>query len=52
LASILEPFLYSIANCRNKILVQRIIEKIFTPLLENNVTNREAETESEEEDEV
>jgi hypothetical protein len=41
LAAILDPFLYSVANCRNKILVQRIVDKIFMPLLENNVTEEE-----------
>jgi len=38
LASMLEPFLYALANCRNKILVNRIIERVFEPLLENNIT--------------
>jgi hypothetical protein len=31
-------------------LVQRVVEKVFTPLLENNVTNIENETESEEDE--
>ena len=38
IAAILEPFLYAISNIRNNILVQRIKEKIFLPLLENNIT--------------
>jgi hypothetical protein len=38
LAALLEPFLFAVANCRNKILVQRIIERIFSPILENNIT--------------
>ena len=34
----LEPFLFAVANSRNNILVQRIKEKVFWPLLENNIT--------------
>lgn len=49
LAAILEPFLHAVAKCRNKILIQRIIDKIFLPLLENNVTE-EVKSESSEED--
>ena len=53
LASMLEPFMFAISNCRNRILVLRVIEKIFAPLLENNVTqSHENEKEEEEEDEV
>lgn len=48
----LEPFLYGLAHCKNKILVNRIIEKVFEPLLENNVTTQESETSSDEEEEV
>jgi hypothetical protein len=50
LSQILEPFLYSVANCRNKILIQRIVDKIFMPLLENNVTIHQETDESEEEE--
>ncbi len=50
LSSILEPFLHTVANGRNKILTMRIIERVFTPLLENNVTHKEeASSDSEEE---
>jgi hypothetical protein len=49
LALILEPFLHAVAHCSNKILINRIIERIFTPLLENNVTQSAETTESEEE---
>jgi hypothetical protein len=52
LTGILEPFLHSVANCRNKILIQRIVDKIFTPILENNVTREEKESSEEEEEEV
>ena len=38
LSLMLEPFLNACAICRNKILIQRIVDKIFMPLLENNVT--------------
>ena len=38
LSSMLEPFLFSLARCRNRILAGRIKEKIFLPLLENNIT--------------
>ncbi|CDW79764.1 ribosomal rna processing protein 1 homolog b-like [Stylonychia lemnae] len=51
LGSILEPFLYAVANCRNKILVNRIVERVLEPLLENNVTVQET-SDSEEEEEI
>jgi ribosomal RNA-processing protein 1 len=38
IAILLEPFLQSLGTCRNKILLQRITEKVFAPMLENNVT--------------
>jgi Nucleolar protein,Nop52 len=38
LAQLLSPFLYALGNCRNKTLTQRILEKVFNPLLDNNVT--------------
>lgn len=50
LATILEPFLFAVANCRNKILVQRIIDRIFLPILENNVTVEQINSEGEEEE--
>jgi hypothetical protein len=52
LSSILEPFLHAVANGRNKILIQRIIEKVLTPLLENNVTQHDKSSEDEEEEVV
>jgi len=39
LSSLLEPFLFALGHSTNKIITQRIIEKVFTPLLENNVTH-------------
>jgi hypothetical protein len=44
LSSVLDPFLNGLANCRHRILVQRIKEKIFLPLLENNITPTIEET--------
>ena len=41
LSSILEPFLHAMAHCKNRILLDRISEKIFIPILENNVTVKE-----------
>jgi hypothetical protein len=38
IADILNPFLWAVGNCKNKTLVARIVEKVFHPLLENNVT--------------
>jgi hypothetical protein len=38
LSLLLEPFLHSLSTCENVILTQRIKEKIFLPLLENNIT--------------
>lgn len=38
LSNLLDPFLLSLSTCENVILVQRIKEKIFLPLLENNIT--------------
>lgn len=45
----LEPFLYGLANCKNRIIINRIIEKVFEPLLENNVTNHAESSDSEDE---
>ncbi len=36
------------SKCRNRILIQRIKDKIFLPLLENNGTNEEKEGTDEE----
>jgi hypothetical protein len=38
ISKVLDPFLNGLANCRHRILVQRIKDKIFFPLLENNIT--------------
>jgi hypothetical protein len=38
LAQLLSPFLHAAANCRNKTLINKIVERIFLPLLENNTT--------------
>ncbi len=38
LSLLLEPFLQSLSQCENVILTQRIKDKIFLPLLENNIT--------------
>lgn len=46
LAALLDPFLAAIAQCRNGVLVQRIKDKIFLPLLENNITADDIEEES------
>lgn len=45
----LEPFLFGLANCRNRIIINRIIEKVFEPLLENNVTTHPDSSDSEDE---
>lgn len=41
LAAILDPFLYTMAHSSNRILINRIQEKVFLPILENNVTVEE-----------
>jgi hypothetical protein len=38
LASLLSPFLHALGNCKNRTLRERVLEKVFEPLLENNVT--------------
>jgi hypothetical protein len=48
LSSMLAPYLYSLANCRNRQLVLRIVEKIMTPILENNITIPEQDSDEEE----
>lgn len=47
IAQLLHPFLYALGNCRNKTLTQRILEKVFTPLLDNNVTPVDENSENE-----
>ena len=46
----LDPFLSGLANCRHRILVQRIKDKIFLPLLENNITPTIKESDSSEDE--
>jgi hypothetical protein len=38
IAALLQPFLHSLANLKSNIVLQRIEDKVFGPLLENNVT--------------
>ena len=38
LAALLQPFLHTLGNCKNRIMLNRIVEKVFGPVLENNVT--------------
>lgn len=38
IAALLEPFLHTMANMKNTILLDRLEEKIFSPLLDNNIT--------------
>jgi ribosomal RNA-processing protein 1 len=38
IAALLEPFLHTFANMKNTILLSRLEEKIFAPLLDNNIT--------------
>lgn len=38
IAALLGPFLQALATCRNVILLRRIEEKVFHPMLDNNVT--------------
>ena len=52
LSSMLQPFLKAVAICSNRIVVNRIIERVFEPLLENNVTQPSKEDEAEEEEET
>lgn len=47
LSSLLEPFLVALAKCKNVILIQRIKDKIFLPLLENNTTEKLTDNEIE-----
>jgi hypothetical protein len=49
IADLLSPFLSTVGNCKNKTLVARIVEKVFYPLLENNITPKgESEGETDE----
>lgn len=41
LATMLDPFVYAMAHSSNKIVINRIQEKVFYPILENNVTTEE-----------
>lgn len=50
LAGVLEPFLQTLGVCRNTTLIQRIVEKIFDPILENNVTPEAQQAENEDTD--
>jgi hypothetical protein len=50
LAQLLSPFLKALGTCRNRILLTRIQEKIFWPILENNATPESGESEAEETD--
>ena len=47
ISSVLEPFLMTLSTCQTKETRDRINEKIFHPLLENNVTVREVDSEEE-----
>lgn len=49
IAELLYPFLKAIASIENKELKERIMDKIFKPLLENNKT---VQQESEDEEEM
>ena len=44
---LLEPFLKTLANSPNIMILSRIKEKIFTPILENNITLEEDDKEEE-----
>ncbi len=46
LAQLLSPFLYALGNCRNRTITQRILEKVFHPLLDNNVTPADESSEN------
>ena len=49
IAELLSPFLTALGKCKNKTLTSRIIEKIFSPLLENNVTpDKQSESDTDE----
>lgn len=43
LSGLLQPFLETLGNSANRIIVQRVLEKVFAPLLENNVTPMESD---------
>ena len=46
----MSPFLHALGNCRNRTLRERIVEKVFEPLLENNVTPDNKESDGETDD--
>ena len=50
LAQLLEPFLHAMANTRSIIMLERIKDSIFTPLLQSNVTEYSDSEDSEDED--
>jgi len=50
LSQMLDPFLHAMANTRSALVLERIKESIFQPLLESNVTIYEDSEDSEEED--
>lgn len=52
LAGLLEPFLYAMGNCRNHILLDRIEEKVFEPMLVNNVTPEEENSDDTDDSEI
>lgn len=41
ISDLLDPFLKALASIQNKEIKERIIDKVFHPLLENNKTIRE-----------
>jgi hypothetical protein len=49
LASLLQPFLRSLAQLSSCELRERLIEKVFYPVLENNTTEKAVDSEEEEE---
>lgn len=50
IANLLSPFLQTLANCRNRMLIERIKEQIFMPILENNITPEQENGEESEEE--
>ena len=38
IAKILRPFLKALSNCKNRIVLNRLEEKVFAPILDNNIT--------------
>ncbi len=50
LSDLLSPFLAALGSCKNRTLNQRILEKVFSPLLENNITPENASSEDDTDD--